>query len=81
MHKKERRKYYEQLDLNKVTDEKELWKTIKPFLSDKVTTFSKISFSQNEDIILVGSEVVNMFNSFFENAVSLLGNKKEEQCY
>lgn len=81
MHKKERRKYYEQLDLNKVTDEKELWKTIKPFLSDKVTTFSKISFSQNEDIILVGSEVANMFNSFFENAVSLLGNKKEEQCY
>lgn len=81
MHKKERRKYYEQLDLNKVTDEKELWKTIKAFLSDKVTTFSKISFNQNEDIILVGLEVANMFNSFFENAVSLLGNKKEEQCY
>ena len=32
LHKKERRKYYEKLDLNKFTDNKEFWKTIKPFL-------------------------------------------------
>ena len=31
------------LDLENVTDNKEFWKTIKPFLSDKVTTFPIIS--------------------------------------
>ena len=40
---KKRKKYYERLDLNNVTDNKEFWKTVKSFLSDKVTTFLKIS--------------------------------------
>ena len=43
LHKNERKKYYERLDLNDVTDNKKFWKTVKPFSSDKVTTFPKIS--------------------------------------
>ena len=35
--------YNEMLDLKNVTTNKELWKTVKPFLSDKVTTFPAIS--------------------------------------
>lgn len=31
-YKKERKKYYEKLDLKNVTYNKEFWKTIKPFL-------------------------------------------------
>ena len=34
------------LDLNNVTDSKEFWKSVKPFLSDKVTTFRKISLDR-----------------------------------
>ena len=30
------------LNLKNVIDNKEFWKTVKPFLSDKVTTFPKI---------------------------------------
>ena len=32
VYKKERKKYYEKLDLKNVTYNKEFWKTIKPFL-------------------------------------------------
>ena len=35
--------YHEMLDLKNVTTNKELWKTVKPFLSDKVTTFPATS--------------------------------------
>ena len=35
LYKKERKKYYENLDLKKVTDNREFWKTVKPFLSYK----------------------------------------------
>ena len=47
LYKKERKKYYEMLDLKNTTDNKEVWKTFKPFLSDKVTTFPKISLVEN----------------------------------
>ena len=38
-------------DLNNFTDNKEFWKTVKPFLSDKVTTFLKISLAENDEIL------------------------------
>ena len=39
------------LDLENVTDNKGFWKTVKPFLSDKVTTFPKISLAEKGEII------------------------------
>ena len=35
LYKKERKRYYNNLDLKKVSDSKIFWKTIKPFFSDK----------------------------------------------
>ena len=59
LYKKERKKYYEMLDLKNVTDNNELWKTVKPFLSDKVTTFPKISLVEKGEIISDESKVAN----------------------
>ena len=59
LYKKERKKYYEMLDLKNVTDNDELWKTVKPFLSDKVTTFPKISLVEKGEIISDESKVAN----------------------
>ena len=42
LYKRERRKYYESLDMKNVLDSKEFWKTMRPFLSDKSTIFSQI---------------------------------------
>ena len=65
LYKKERKKYYERLDLNNVTDNKKLWKTVKPFLSDKVT-FPQIALVENDEIISDESKVANSFSNFFE---------------
>ena len=50
LYKKERKKY-ERLDLNNVTDSKEFWITVKPFLSDNVITFPKMPLVENGVII------------------------------
>ena len=64
--------YHEMLDLKNVTTNKELWKTVKPFLSDKVTTFPAISLVEKREIISDEFEVANSFSNFFENAIRSL---------
>ena len=84
LYKKERKKYYEMLDLKNVTDNKEFWKTVKPFLSDKVITFPKISLVEKGEIISDESKVANSFSNFFENAIHSLGikaNKHSQENY
>ena len=65
------------LDLKNVTDNKEFWKIIKPFLS-KVTTFPKTSFAEKGEIISDESKAANSFSNFFENAIRSLGIKANE---
>ena len=38
-------------DLKNVTDNNEFWKTVKPFLFDKITAFSKKSLVEKGEII------------------------------
>ena len=66
------------LDLKNLTNNKELWKTVKPFLSDKVTTFPAISLVEKREIISDESEVANSFSNFFENAIRSLVIKANE---
>ena len=51
LYKKERKKYYESLDMKNVLDSKKFWKTMGSFLSDKNTVFSQISIEKNNGII------------------------------
>ena len=78
LYKKERKKYCKRLDLNNAIDKKKFWKTIKLFLSDKVTTFPQIRFVENDEIISDESKVANSFSNFFENAIHSLGIKTNE---
>ena len=78
LYKKERKQYYERLDLNNVTDNQKFWKTVKPFLYEKVNTFLKISLVENNEIISDESKVTNSFSNFFENAIDSLGIKTNE---
>ena len=54
------------LDLKNLMDNKEFWKTVKPFLYDKVTTFPEISLVEKGEIISDESKVANSFSNFFE---------------
>ena len=73
---KTERKNYERLDLRNFTDNKKFQKTVKPFLSEKVTTFPRITLLENDEIISDESEVSNSFSNFFENALYPLGTKE-----
>ena len=64
------------LDLKNVTDNKEFWKTVKPFLYDKAATFAKISQAEKGAIMSDESKVANSFSNFFENAYVHLVSKQ-----
>ena len=51
LYKKERKNYYNSLDIKNITDNKQFWKTIKPFLSEKIKTTSKIKLKDQDKII------------------------------
>ena len=45
--RKMKKDYYSTLDINKVTDNKTFWKTIKPFQSDKIVSTERITLIDN----------------------------------
>ena len=72
LYKKEREKFYSQLDIKNITDNKLFWKTMKLFLSEKCTYASKISLVHNGNVISDDQELADKFNNFFEHAVDNL---------
>ena len=75
LYKKERRKYYENLDLRKITDNRKFWDTIKPFLSNKSISSQKISLKEGEKLVTDDIEVANVLNKHFINFVWSLDEK------
>ena len=80
--KKEKKKYYNDLDTKLITDNKKFWKTVKPLFSDKHFSNNKITLVGDE-IISTDKEVAETLNSFFTNAVSNLKIEgfKTEYCF
>ena len=77
-YKKERKKFYPDLDLNKITDNELFWKTIKLFLSDTCLQSSTISLVDNKNVISGEFDLAKIFNSYFEKTVIELGIKRYE---
>ena len=69
LYKRERRKYYESLDMKNILDSKEFWKTMRPFLSDKNIVFSQTSIVKNSRNISDDFDLSEEFSTFFEDAV------------
>ena len=78
LYKRESRKYYESLDMKKLLNSPEIWKTMKPFLSDKNTIFSQISIEKNKRIISDDLDLSEEFSTFFEDAFRSLSVKPDE---
>ena len=78
LYKKERKKFYSNLELNEIIDNKLFWKTIKPLLSEKSIQSSKISLASNNKVISEDLELAKTFNIYFGNAVNNLGIKECE---
>ena len=70
--RKTKKTYYENLDEKNVTDNKNFWKTVKPYLSDKSVKCDKINLNENGELLKSESEIVKVFNNFFSNIVKNL---------
>ena len=71
--RKEKRNYYNNLDISLVTDNKKFWKTVKPFFSDKSQSQNKIVLTEGERIISDDVEVAETMNEFFVTVTDSLG--------
>ena len=65
--RKSKREYYSNLDVKNITDNKTFWKTIKPFLSDKVTSTQKIILIENYKIVKNDNGTARVLDTFFSN--------------
>ena len=68
LYKKERKKYFDTLDVNKITDNKAFWKNIQPLFSEK-RKFEKRTVKTHEDseknILSDDTLVSEKLNNFF----------------
>ena len=51
---------------------KAFWKTVKPFLSDKITSKEKITLIEENKIVSNDENTAQVFNTFFSNIVGSL---------
>ena len=70
--KKERVKYFANLDLNKYTDNIKFWYTVKPMFSSRGFGSNKITLVENGEVITDDKLNAETFNGFFIDAVSSL---------
>ena len=72
LYKKERKIYYEKLNVKNVTDNKTFWKTVEPFLSDKGNSSSSITLVEGDDIITTAQKMAQKLNDLFSDSVKFL---------
>ena len=70
--RKSKKLYYSNLDEKKVTDNKTFWKTIKPFLSNKIMSREKVTLIEEDEIVESDINTAQILNTFFSNIISNL---------
>ena len=71
--KKPKSDYFGNPNEKNINDNKTVWKTIKPFLSDKVRLANKMTLIDNEEIIMGNYNTAKFWNTFFSKlAVTLI---------
>ena len=73
--KKERKQFLNDLNLSFVTDNKLLWKTIKPFFSNKGNYESQIKLVEKDEVLQDDDLIAKELNKFFKNTVPTLNIK------
>ena len=73
--RREKKNYYNNLDINLIADNKTFWSTIKPLFSEKKFHGSKIVLVENDKILTDGKDLTRTFNSYFTNTVKNLDIK------
>ena len=75
-------KYFDTLDVNKITDNKAFWKNIQPLFSEKRKFTNKITLEDSEENILSDDTLVSeKLNNFFQNATKTRKLNINENSY
>ena len=65
----EKRRFYENIDTNKITDNRIFWKTAKSLFSEKHILNKKITLVENNDIVSNDVDVAEIMNLYFSFAL------------
>ena len=65
--RKEKKDFYGNLDISKVTDNRVFWKIVQPKISDKVKIRSKITLVEDDKMLSQDAEIAKTFNEYFIN--------------
>ena len=68
-----KKEYYGNLDPRKVANNRTLWRTVRPFLSNKSVENEKIILVEKEEVLRKDNSVTKVLNNFFSNIVRTLG--------
>ena len=78
--RKSKKLHYSNLDEKKITDDKTFWKTIKPFLSNKIVSREKVTLIEEDEIIESDINTAQILNTSFSNIVSNLKIAEYANC-
>ena len=70
--KKEKKKYYNNLDLKMFDDNRKFWQRIKPLFSEKTKLKTNIAIVENGQVTTDNTEVAEILNNYFIEAVQNL---------
>lgn len=60
------------LDVKYVINSKQIWKTVKPCLTDKILKDQRTTLIENEKVVPDKTELIKTFNEYFSNIISKL---------
>ena len=79
--RKSKKDYFSYLKEKQITDNKRLWKKVKPFLSNKVQSSERINLTDKSDSLIIDcGKVATELNSFFSSVVKNLNIPSYEGC-
>ena len=67
-----KKKYFANINISSITDNKKFWKTVKPLFSDKISHKGIIDLAVNDAILSDDQVVADTFNNYFNNIVKNL---------
>ena len=76
--KKTKKNFYNNLNVNKITDNKSFWKTVKPSFTEKTLKYEKIVPTENDTNFSEENKIAEIFSSYFDGIVDGLNIKRCE---
>ena len=58
---------FETLNINEITDNRQFWKTVKPFFTDKCKASNNIILTEKNETLNDNKKISNTFNEYFTN--------------